>query len=138
MSNWTGMARSNYFAVKDMDGLAATLAPFDIEIEQDTGEHAGKVCLLANTDGGGWPSFVHDDDDNEIEFDPAVHICPYLADDEILVLMEAGFERQRYCSGYASAFNARGERVELSLRDIYTKAAQTFGVDEGIISQCQY
>ena len=42
--------------------------------------------------------------------------------------MSAGFEGARYASGYALAINCAGETCEVSLTDIYAKAAEQFGI----------
>lgn len=130
MADWIGTARSNYVKIADLEGLQAALVNFGIEIgkhdEHDT------YCLLAVGDGdGGWPSFSYDEDDNEIEFSFESLVMPFVAEGEVLVVMEAGAERLRYVSGHASAYIRRGDQVSstsLSLNDIYDKACREFGV----------
>jgi hypothetical protein len=139
MANWYGSARSNQFTVTDMDGLKHALAPFgDIEIA----ERGDKVCLLV-TDGdyGGWRSVVFDEQDEEIEFDPAVHIMPYAKEGEVVVLMEAGAEKLRYITGNAQAFIRKGDEVRskyLDLSQIYQMAADEFGIDVAQINVAEY
>ena len=144
MSNWNGAARSNYVRIKDMDGLKNALSPFPIRVYQN---NDGLVCFLSEEeDTGSWPSFAlvevdHEDgwpSEDEIEFDPTVQICPFMEDDQILVMMEAGAEKLRYVSGHASAFNAKGDSCGVSLNDIYEKAAEKFSVPVGKITDASY
>lgn len=139
MANWYGAARSNKFTVVDMDGFKTALAPFgDIEIS----ECDGKVCLLViGGDYGGWPLVVFDDQDEEIEFDPTVHIMPYVKEGEVVVLMEAGAEKLRYITGNAQAYVRIGDKVKteyLDLNHIYHNAADKFGIAVESIDVAEY
>lgn len=141
MANWYGSARSNYVLVEDMQGLKDALEPFkDISIEQGS-KHGFCFIVDKNSDSGAWPSSIYldDDRDEEVEFDPAVHITPYLEDGEILVMQEVGAEKLRYLTGYAQAFKAKtGECVGVSIESIYKLAANAFGVDVESISRAEY
>lgn len=142
MANWYGAARSNYVKIKDMDGLKAALEPFPIKLYITlSGEDEGKVCFMSDEqDSGGWPSFgyLEDAEDEEIEFDPAVQICPFMEDDQILVMMVTGAEKLRYLTGHADAYNSKGEWCAVNINDIYKKAAEQFGVDVASITACEY
>lgn len=138
MANWYGTARSNYVRIKDkdMDGLKKALEPFPIQIADGYGNNEGKVCFLSNEpDSGGWPSVVYSYTDEdcqeevETEFDPASQICPFMDDNQILVMMEAGAEKLRYITGSAQAYNNAGEFCQVTLFDIYEKAQEYFGGD---------
>ena len=136
MSSWCGTARSNHIKVVDMADLLEALAPFDIEVlPGDEGKHY--LTPGSSSDSGGWPAFSLSGD-AEVEFDPAVHICPFMADGEILVMMEAGAERLRYITGEAQAYSKWGQCVTVSLSDVYAKAAEKFNVDIGAISRAAY
>lgn len=139
MADWYGAARSNYVRIKDMEGLKASLEPFEIEISHGSDENEGKICLLGSSaDNGGMPSYIWEDGTDEmIEFSFAEHVCPFMEDGEILVVMESGAEKLRYITGYASAYNAKGDAVHVSLSDIYTKAAEFFNIKEDDISRCE-
>ncbi|AOZ11116.1 hypothetical protein BKK80_34725 (plasmid) [Cupriavidus malaysiensis] len=81
------------------------------------------------TDDGGWPTvYFDDDDDEELEFDPAELICPYLEDGQVLVLLEVGAERLRYLTGRAEAYASDGRRTVIGLSNIYQAAADAFGI----------
>jgi hypothetical protein len=134
MANWYGAARSNYVRIKDMEGLKKALEPFQVVICRKSDECPELVCFLSTeSDSGGWPGSVWvtkevngESIEDEIEFDPSSHICPFMEEDQILVTMEAGAEKLRYISGQAAAWNANGDCCVISLDDIYKRAAERF------------
>lgn len=140
MASWYGTARSNYVKIKDVEGLEKSLAPFPIRIAEGDGKNEGKVCFLSEEpDSGGWPGSYYDHEtDEEIEFLVAARICPFMEDDQILVMMEAGAEKLRYITGNAQAYNAKGEECWMQLSDIYAKAADRFGVPRESIAAAEY
>jgi hypothetical protein len=137
MANWYGAARSNYIKIKDINGLEEALEPFDINISKDRdGEF---VCLLSgDSSDGAWPSYSEDDEGNELEFNFITHVVPYMAPDQVLIVMEAGAEKLRYITGYAEAYHSDGRMVGLSLHDIYALAEKEFGVAHSYISPAEY
>lgn len=127
MANYYAVARSNYVRIDDMDGLTEALSPFDITISEKTPE-SGLYCLLCDE---GWPSFGFDEDDKEVEFEPFVHIMPFVKEGEVFITMEVGHEKLNYLVGYATAYIRKGDEVFthiISLDDIYSRAADEFGV----------
>lgn len=138
MSKWQGSARTNYVRIKDVGGLEVALAPFEGMVEESAKLGTDELCFVATTDDGGWPGFVHDENGQEVGFDFAQVVCPFMEDGEILVAMEAGHEAHRLITGNAVAYNRDGERVAIALDDIYTKAAEAFGVTKNRITQCAY
>lgn len=134
---WQGAARSNYVQIEDMDGLEKALEPFEGVVEMIFDRH-GKVGFKSGdeSDDGGWPSTVKDDDGNEFEFDPVQQICPFMAEGAVLVMMESGADKYREITGRALAYKKDGTKVEIFLEDIYKKAAEAFGVDPVSISMC--
>jgi hypothetical protein len=52
--------------------------------------------------------------------------------------MEIGAEKLRYLTGVAIAVNHKGRVVQLTLSDIYCKAARAFRVAESEITQAAY
>lgn len=145
--SWNGAARSNYVQIADMDGLMKALEPFsDITIE--SGDRGEGNCFLVQTDDGGWPSWGEveradpEDPENtileEIEFDPAVHIMPFLVPDQVLITMQSGHDKLRYIDGSAAAYHTDGRKVSFGLFEIYEKAAKEFGIPQERISACEY
>jgi hypothetical protein len=127
MANWEGAARSNYVSIRDEEGLRKALKPFDITIW----EKNGLFAFGGDSDSGGWPSFAYDeeDSDDEVEFDPATQICPFMAEDSVLVMMQSGHEKLRYVDGRAEAYNSAGEYVSISITQIYEIAKEKFGIE---------
>lgn len=138
MSNWYGTARSNYFAVKDMDAFLAWAEALSLEVLNDN-EMPTLVAIApaTSTDTGDWPSHrfidvedenVEDPDETEDEVDIVQELAAHLADGQVAVLISAGAEKLRYVTGHAVAFDNTGKAVEISLSQIYTLAFDTFGV----------
>ena len=136
MANWYGSARSNYFRVKDSDTFlnwanGRGLGVFKNEESRDLfaiygGDH---------TDDGSWPSY---DMEGDTEIDFVAELAQHLPKGQVAVLMEIGAEKLRYLTGVAIAVNHKGRVVELTLSDIYRKAARSFHVAESEITQAVY
>lgn len=139
MSNFVGIARTNYVTVEDVEGLKEALSPWPVEMVLNA---EGKVSLLDDDpDGTGWPTFAQDDDGNDIELDIETVIMPFVKEGEVLVLMEAGYEKKRYVSGWAVACVRRADSVHfkrITLGDIYQLAADAFGVRREDIAAAEY
>ena len=131
MSDYTGYARSNYFKVKDLDAFRAWALPLDLDFTTDA-DDPDTVALICNTEHGEWP--YKDAEDQEIP-DFALALSEHLAPGQVAILMEIGHEKMRYVSGYATAINNRGQRIDIALSDIYKMAREQFGVD---ISAAEY
>lgn len=135
MSNWYGAARSNYVRIKDMDALKAAIDGISITTQIDDD---GRVAFFGDdNDSGGWP-MIEDEDGNVEPIDWSAVVCPHLVEGEILVIMEVGFERLRYLTGEALAYNHEGRVHQVNLNQIYTQAAKAFNVPVGSISEAKY
>lgn len=135
MASWSGAARSNWVRVADLEGLKKSLDNWSISVQED-GD--GRVAFFSTV--GGWPSFSEDETGDEIEFTFSEVVMPYIAEGEVLVVMEAGYERLRYLTGVAAAFVRRGDTVEnkvVELFDIYEKAASAFAVPVAQINRAE-
>lgn len=120
MANWYGMSRSNYFRVKDEAAFRTEMEKYDVEVITDS---EGRLGLLG-CDEGYWPSF---DADSYDELDFTEKVSTHLADGEIAVFMTVGNEKARYGTGYAIAFNNKGETEDWCLDRIYDFAEQRWG-----------
>jgi hypothetical protein len=130
--DWTGASRTNYVRVADLEGLKNALAVFPISIEAGEGKTHGMHCLISHDEYGSWPlSAVDPDTDNEVQLDEYTHILPFIMPGQVLIIMEAGHEGQRYVSGFASAFLTTPpyESVSVALFDIYELAKAQFGIE---------
>ena len=68
--------------------------PFSVTLTAGTGKNRASSASSTEADYGGWPSTVLvKDAGKEAVFGPKAHICPFMADGEVLVLMEVGAEK---------------------------------------------
>ena len=119
MANYGGFGRTNYFRVKDVEAFETAAEPFGAVHRRDD----GLVTVLATNESGDFSSY---DDETDEERDLADILSDHLGDGEVAVLMSVGAEKLRYTEGWAVAVHSSGERVELSLNDIYAEAQETF------------
>jgi len=79
------------------------------------------LCLLCeNADGGGWPCMIEDQETEEfIDFDFTAELADHLQKEEVAIIMEAGAEKLRYLTGFATAINHEGDILQVSISDIY-------------------
>ena len=133
MANYSGYCRSNYFGVQDLQAFDAWVTLFDCSIRA-VKRSDGCVSLFA-VDDSGWPTFrcasapaaarrrpIYEDDDDVVGCDFHAELAAHLADGHVAVLMEIGHGERHYFVGQAMAMNRQGERVVLSLDDIYERA----------------
>jgi len=123
MANYVGYARSNYFRVRDEAAFLCwveTLA--GVVARREDGNPERFVILVEDGDDGGWPDRrYHEGVGDEEEIDLHTELAGHLAEGEVAVLEEVGAERLRYLVGYAVAVNHRGEKLAVSIDDIYAK-----------------
>lgn len=125
MANWNGVSRSNYFAVQDIEGFKAEMAPLEVEV-LESDERPGYFALFSADENGGWPNY---DAETDNTFDLDAIVAPHLADGQVCVFMCSGAENTRYVTGDALAFDNTGEVIYLNLNDIYDLAKAKFGID---------
>ena len=139
MTTLFSKARSNYVHIADINGLIASLRPFpQIRIVADPTNTTLMCFMVRDSDQNGWPTMSEDEDGHETEFDVTKHICPFLEQDQVMIMMEVGYEEQRAPSGFAVAYNQTGQRCSVNLQSIYAAAAQTFKVPVQSISRCEF
>ncbi|WP_457180719.1 hypothetical protein [Mycobacteroides abscessus] len=141
MANYYGVGRSNYFKVKSVEALRASLegAPYEVLESSDT---PGEVCILAcDDDGAGHLSYVFWADEpgaEEREIYLPQLITDHLEEGQVAVFMHTGSEKIRYMSGYSVAVYSDGRQVQIDLDDVYERAATEFGVSREEISVAAY
>jgi hypothetical protein len=122
MANYVAAARSNRFAVRDREAFLAWVGTIPGLYAESEGcrDGAERFVLLADEDG--WPThrLPACGDDCEEEFDLFAELSERLAEGEVAVLVESGHEKLRYVGGYAAAVVHRGEKLSVSLDDIYS------------------
>ena len=122
MANWYGIARSNYFRVKDNAAFLIWVDAYNLDYFQDK---EGRYAIAAS-DGEGWPSSCLSEYDEYLDLDLPMELAAHLADGEVAILMEVGNEKLRYITGYAVAVNSKGDIISVGLDEIYKKAATAF------------
>lgn len=136
MANWIGVARSNYFRVKDIDAFKKEMEGFPgVRVVEHKKEGEAPHFALFG-DEGYWPTnrtlpcepfdLSAPETDEEVEFDAVV--AAHLPDDEVAVFQVAGFEKERYVTGYAFAVNSKGEQLDVSIDTIYETAFKAWGI----------
>lgn len=128
MANYYSMGRTNHFAVKDPDAFEAEITPLvgDGEIIREERDGVEGFILLFPD---GVPCYYDpepdDDSDGEsIELEWDNIIAPHLVDGQVCVIQEIGNEKLRYLTGYAIAFNNKGEKEYINLSNIYDQAKE--------------
>lgn len=126
MANWQGMARSNYFRVKDRAAFAEAMDEAGCCVQDEDGD-GGAVMIYpddSNCDDGGWPCVPVDADADEAEYiDIPALVAEHIVEDDVAILIECGWERLRYLSGRAIAVDSKGQVTAVDLNDIYAQAA---------------
>lgn len=125
MANYYGSARTNYFRVKNEKAFVAWAEKRELKVVVNP-ERVGEFVLLPMSEDGSFPSY---DLEAEAEIDFVQELAAQLAKDSVAVIVEAGAEKLPYLVGRATAVNAKGEVVEVSLNDIYQLATEGFGIE---------
>lgn len=127
MANWTGMARTNYFRVKDPKAFDKLLEEFGAEHQQ-----RGDQYVLFDQDDGWFSTLrvttdpVTGDVTEDEDADLLEAVAEHLLEGEILVYTQAGHEKYRYATGIALATDGK-KWLKIELADVYAKAKEEFG-----------
>ena len=135
MANYYATARSNYFKVKDVEKFKELCTKINVEMIESQGK-VGFICTQ-DPDCGSLPSSIYKEElDDFEEIDLCELVAEHLEEGEVAVMMEAGYEKFRYVTGYAMAVNWKGEVVDVNINDIYKKAQEELGGEN--ISMAEY
>ena len=137
MANYYCTSRSNYFEVKNPQAFYHWAKNRGLKCWHKEDDEEGRVLYAVapaelddrSTDDGSWPGF---DWATGKEFDLFEELSQHLADDWVAVFMQAGAEKMRYVSGFATAIDSKGERIDIALHDIYQRAEEEFGAQANI------
>jgi hypothetical protein len=124
MANYYESARSNYFLVKDIEEfkkVADTISGVELVSQPDK---EGNTLVALIGDGEFWPNYLESEDGDELEIEWEEIFKTHLADDQVAIIMGSGAEKLRYISGWAVAFNNKGESKSINLDDIYDLAKE--------------
>ena len=140
MANYTGIMRTNYFKVFDLDAFSEDLPNDAFEITHGAGDNADKIALLGADDDGYnlLSGIAYGSDGEEEEFDITEIVARHLAPGEVAVFQHIGNEKLRYLNGYSVAVDSTGKSVRVDLDDIYVLAAKEFEADKGSITVAEY
>ena len=138
---WQGSARTNFARFTDIEqlkkvceanGVVVTLGPENF------------ACLEPSdaAQDGDFPGVVEDEaTGDDVEFMPDL-VAPLLQPGSVLVSMTCGADKLRYLTGVATAYtrddNGEVQLLQVSMNDIYEKAATAFKVDVRDIGECHY
>jgi hypothetical protein len=124
MANYYASARSNYFRVKDIEAFKADCP---VEIEVETHGNGKDYCYILFEEG--IEEWVYPKDNDPQEIDWAALFANHLEEDSVAIFMEAGACKLRYICGYAYAYNSKGEKLRITLDDIYHLVAREWSPD---------
>lgn len=137
MADYWATCRSNYFHVvcrKSFDHWAwrcvLVVWPRD----------DGRVAITTEEQRG-WPverGCDHPEDTDWEDFDLFDELAGHLQEGEVAVLLESGSEKARVIGGYAVAVTRDKKAVQISLDDIYAKAAENFSIPIHRIGRAEY
>ena len=132
MGTWIGVARTNYFRVKDVDAFKKELEGFPGVRVVEHKENGEETHFALFGEEGYWPNWRYTSDDVEAGEEEEIYfpsvIAAHLPNDEVAVFQVAGFEKERYVTGYAFAVNSKGEELYVSIDSIYEMARDKWGV----------
>lgn len=129
MANYIASARTNYVRFKDEAALQQALLlanKYRLAYYKDKPEEP--LCAMFYSDDGDSGGFCLYDNEADAYGDWD-EIATLMDDDQVLIVMEAGAEKLRYITGYARAWNSKGEVEAVNLNDIYEKARSKWGID---------
>lgn len=134
MANYYAYARSNYFKVKDLPAFGALCRKWNLEKIDDG---MGRVGFLVQAEDGLSAGHYYDAATGEIvdagfEQELASHLEP----GGIAIVIQVGWEKLRYLTGWSWAVNADGEMTRCDLEEIYERAKQL--KPKGKVTLCEY
>jgi hypothetical protein len=120
MVNYYGAGRTNYFKVNNIAKFEKDLAKYgqDEKLFKKTVGKSKLVAIIPQDDSEGFSWDYLDENDDYQEIPWGELFKAHLADAWVAIIQEVGNEKQRYLTGYAYAYNNRGETVELNLNDL--------------------
>lgn len=83
-----------------------------------------------------YPYIGEDENGEEMDFASMVSEC--LEDNSILIFTGIGSEANRYLSGWATAYNNKGESTSVNIDSIYNIAAHKFNLAVDEITRAEY
>jgi hypothetical protein len=122
MANFYGQTRTNYFEVKDAELFIAELENYPVKVITQEKKEGGKLYgfLDDDADGSGEIWSIYNDETDEFDEIDWGHVFKrHLQDNWVAVIITTGYEKYRYFTGDATAYNNKGESKTLNLEHIY-------------------
>lgn len=123
MANSYCASRANFFRVKDAAKFTAWAKQRGVTVHRRHGDTEYFTMVPDDSENGAFPDY---DPEADEEIDFAAELAAHLHEDSVAAILETGAEKLRYLHGHAIAINAQGERIEISLDDIYALAGRRF------------
>lgn len=132
MADWSGTARSNYFAVEDSEKFKGWADACGLRVLSNVVSPQLFAIFPPDTGDGGWPMtrFVGDEGFECEEFELIPELAEHLHPDAVAVLAEVGAEKHRYLTGRIVAVTRAGVVQHLDLMDIYDNLPDGVGLPE--------
>lgn len=134
MPNLIGLARSNYFAVRDEAAFRAFCERYGLEVLEDTLEGGERVFGFASEDGGVPTFYTERETGRTLDGNPLAELAAHLVPGDVAVVYEIANTGTAVLSGYSYAVNSEGATASVNLDDIY-EAARRLGTRE--ITPCR-
>jgi|LFRM01.1.fsa_nt_gb hypothetical protein len=128
MADYIAMIRSNYFQVKDPEKFESFCKNYGLTLFRCEENEKMFYGFYA------YESMPDYDAEKEEEIDFPRELSKHLAEGDVAIIQEIGYEKMRYFVGYAVAVNSKGKTVTVSLNEIY-EHAKNLG---NHISLCEY
>ena len=128
MTTMQGIARTNYFRVKDIKAFRDSMNRFDVEVVEEPVNGVPHFAVFDTTNGGSWPVDVEGMGGKLIPVIFPHEISAHLEDGEVAILMGVSYERTRSLRGHALAIDNAGTVRKIELDDIYDEVRLTWGL----------
>ena len=120
MANPVAWARSNYFAVKDVEKFREWADKRYCVVWEGSRQEQGLFAITPHdNDCGNWEWI---DPETDEEFDILEELAEHLVDGHVAILMEISHTKLAYVGGNACAINSKGKRIDIALGHIYEQA----------------
>lgn len=140
MANYCGVTRTNYFRVKDEEKYKELFSHLrgDEDDVQDFTETDEENVVWHGFGTYGCLEYVPDEDEEPADFDDFLkELQKVVAEDDAVIIMEAGHEKMRYVCGIGHVVTSKGiEYVSLKW-DCIDKACEMLG-NPNFMTQCEY
>ena len=127
ITEWDGITLSNFVEIKDYEALQNALNKFpEIEIMRDHNKNMYRIYSDENMFS--IMRFCSDDEDEETEqFDPAIHVCPYMKKNQVLIINVVGHDCYLNISASSFAYDSDGNLIdEVWIGDIYESLMKNY------------